>query len=614
MNRKQNSMLQEAIRYHKLGYNVIPLRKSGKKPLIPWKEYQQRRSTIDEIRGWWERWPDANIGIVSGRSTGTIVLDIDGPIGEKFIKDSGGLPDTPKCRTAKGHHYYLKYPSEFDVRCTENKDLQIGIKGNGGYVVAPPSIHPSGQKYFWIKGFPPWKIEPAPLNKCKWLARYLADYRIKKEEEKEVPTDSVLWADKLLLNGVSEGERNMAITKLAGRYVGKGLSKIEIMPILLEANNQFDPPLDQKEVGKTLDSVINSDNRKSDGTDKIYTSSRGEGRGLLQLLAEPLEQPDYLIKPFLQTGDKGFLVSSYKVGKTLFSMQMTLSLSHGIPFLGFETPQPRKVLFIRFELSWRRFKKSLQMMKMGLNPPGPCQVDPVFELVTGFNILGQENFEWLNRMIDKHEPALLILDPFYKLTDCDLRDTSSAMPLIRRFESIRGRYNDLCILINAHQVKNARNEKDWDTSYGPMQFFADMDFELRLRVNNRDSKNAIFTLDHISNDEGIEPMKLRRDPNTLLYYPDHSVKEKKQSRDTDEFEKARQSLTAFIDKNGRKPNQTEFRQMIKTDLKASDNDAKDLIKAGEGNFWKKFPEGKGKPTLYEPIPDNSVQTLESQPC
>ncbi len=66
-------------------------------------------------------------------------------------------------------------------------------------------------------------------------------------------------------------------------------------------------------------------------------------------------------------------------------------------------------------------------MDMGLNPLGPCQIEPVFELVTGFNILGQEDFDWLNRMIDKHEPALLILDPFYKMTNWDLRDTSSAM-------------------------------------------------------------------------------------------------------------------------------------------------------------------------------------------
>lgn len=611
MNGRQNLMLHKAIAYHKLGYNVIPLRKSSKKPLIEWKEYQQRRSTEDEIRRWWSRWPDANIGIVTGRVSHIIVLDVDGPIGEKFIEDSGGLPATPKCRTARGHQYYFEYPSELDVRCTENKGLQIGIKGNGGYVVAPPSIHPSGRKYFWIKGFPPWKIKPTPLNKCKWLVQYLVDHPGKKEEEKEVPTDSVLWADKLLLHGVSEGERNMAITKLAGRYVGKGLSKIEVMPILVEANNQFDPPLDEKEVEKTLDSVINSGNRNSDCTDKMSTPPRGEGRGLSKILAEPLEQPDYLIKPFLQAGDKGFLVSSYKVGKTLFAMQATLSLSKGIPFLGFVVPKPRKVLFIRFELSWRKFKQSLRMMDTGLNPPGPCQMEPVFELERGFNILGQEDFDWLNGMIDKHEPALLILDPFYKMTNLDLRDTSSPMPLIRRFESIRSRYNDLCILINTHQVKNAGNEKGWDTTYGPMQFFADMDFEIRLRITDRDSKDAIFTLDHISNDEGIEPMKLRRDPATLLYYPDHSVKGKKQSRDTDEFEKVRQSLTAFIEKNGRKPNQTEFRRIIKDELGKSDLKARKIIKNGQDKYWKELPEGKGKTTLYEPIPDNSGQTLES---
>lgn len=193
MKRQQKSMLQEAIRYHKLGYCVIPLKGSSKEPLIEWKEYQQKRSTIDEIRRWWERWPDANIGIVTGRSSGIIVLDVDGPTGEEFIMNNGGLPDTPKCRTAKGHQYYVGYPSDSDVGCSANKELQIDIKAEGGYVVAPPSIHPSGDKYFWIKGFSPWKIKPAPLSECKWLAHYIEDRGRKKEDHIGIEARPVDW-------------------------------------------------------------------------------------------------------------------------------------------------------------------------------------------------------------------------------------------------------------------------------------------------------------------------------------------------------------------------------------------------------------------------------------
>lgn len=244
-------------------------------------------------------------------------------------------------------------------------------------------------------------------------------------------------------------------------------------------------------------------------------------------------------------------------------------------------------------------------MEAGLNPPGQFQAEPVFELVRGFNILNQRDFDWLIWMIDKHDPTLLILDPFFKLTNWDLRDTASAMPLIRQFESIRERYHDLCILISAHQVKNAENEKGWDTTYGPMQFFADMDFELRLRVKDRDSINAIFTLDHISNDEGIEPMGLRRDPNTLLYYPDHTLKQKKQDQDAKKFEKARDLLVSFIQQNSKKPSQTQFRNMIEGELKIKDSKARKMIKNGLDKYWKELGEGKGKSILYEPISDNN---------
>lgn len=267
-------------------------------------------------------------------------------------------------------------------------------------------------------------------------------------------------------------------------------------------------------------SPIGLGNKEGGLGSETYTFQRGEGRRLLQILEEPPKEPDYLIKPILQTGDKGFLVSSYKVGKTLLAMQKTLSLAKGISFLGLEVPKPRKVLFIRFELSWDKFTRNLRKMNTGLDYQTPCRVEPVFEMVKGFDILSQKDFDWLIRMIDIHEPALLILDPFYKLCNLDLKDTSSAMPLIRRFESVRERYSELCILTNAHQIKTVKSKdsRAWDSTYGPMQFFADMDFEIRLRVQNRESLDPDFTIDYISNDEGIEPMRLKRDKETLLYY------------------------------------------------------------------------------------------------
>ena len=244
---------------------------------------------------------------------------------------------------------------------------------------------------------------------------------------------------------------------------------------------------------------------------------RGEGKSLSEILSEPEPEERYVLKPVFERGDKGFVVSSYKTGKTLFLIQLALCLSSGIPFLGFEVPSPVKVLYVRFELKDSRFRKRLDLMVNGLGGFDKVKIEPIFELTRGFNITWQKDFEWLLDLVEKHEAEVLLLDPLYKIAPLDIKDTANAMPLITRYDSIIGTYPDLSIVTAHHMRKQAGNEKDsWDSTYGPMFFFADMDFEIRIKVKHR--KNPDFTFEHISNDVPVDTFTFKRDPETLLYY------------------------------------------------------------------------------------------------
>jgi hypothetical protein len=143
-----NLMLEAALAYAKRGWSVIPLRPNGKQPRIDWKPYQTRHATEGELRVWWQQWPDANIGIVTGAISGIVVLDSDGSVGWEVISQQGGITETLKVSTAKGTHLYLKYPG-FVVRNFARKLPELDFRGDGGYVVAPPSLHPSGAAYAW---------------------------------------------------------------------------------------------------------------------------------------------------------------------------------------------------------------------------------------------------------------------------------------------------------------------------------------------------------------------------------------------------------------------------------------------------------------------------------
>jgi hypothetical protein len=157
---KGNEFLEAALVYGpKLGLRVFPLVPGKKTPLIPnW----QNEATTDEakIREWWTKWPNANIGIVTGRYRDGYfcVLDFDPRNGGDWFDDVGEdvLPRTWVVHTGGGgRHYYYKTPYPLRSRKLKNG---VDLKGEGGYVVAPPSIHPNGEPYGWEVGAEPGNI------------------------------------------------------------------------------------------------------------------------------------------------------------------------------------------------------------------------------------------------------------------------------------------------------------------------------------------------------------------------------------------------------------------------------------------------------------------------
>ncbi len=136
--------------YVSKGFSIIPLKPRDKKPAIEtWKIFQTHKPTDDNLKKWFGNGSKNNIGIVTGAISGICVLDFDTPEAYELAKKIG-LPDTPTVKTGKGYHYYFKYRE--GIRNFQKRDDLPGIdlRGDGGYVVAPPSIHPSGEKYEWM--------------------------------------------------------------------------------------------------------------------------------------------------------------------------------------------------------------------------------------------------------------------------------------------------------------------------------------------------------------------------------------------------------------------------------------------------------------------------------
>jgi archaellum biogenesis ATPase FlaH len=251
--------IEYARYYVKKGFSVIPLENGGKKPAVSsWKEYQGRRPTDEELSQWFENGSKNNIGIITGAISGIVVVDLDSDEAVEFSKVNS-FPETPKVKTGKGYHLYYANPKDVEVRNFQQRDglPDIDLRGDGGYVVAPPSLHESGQEYGWIEGR---ALDDLPLAKFPELLL------VEKPQDKT----SLKELDK----GVEEGKRNISLARLAGSWVNYGLNVDECLENARIWNQKNKSPLEIKEVEGIVRSIFNKHRKDVFNSYSIYSAEQ----------------------------------------------------------------------------------------------------------------------------------------------------------------------------------------------------------------------------------------------------------------------------------------------------------------------------------------------------
>lgn len=234
------AMLEEALKYLADGFSVFPVG-IDKKPLTAHglKDATQTQAGVKEF---WSKWPEAGIAIPTEH---LVVLDFDSKNGgEESLKAMqekyGKMPRTRTHRTGGGGlHFIYRNKNGTDVRNTVEVGGYKGvdIRANGGYIVVPPSLHPSGKTYLVLDGSP---ITPAP----DWLMA-LSQIRI----PPVIPNNGEVLP-------FPEGQRNQSLTSLAGTMRRRGMTREAILLALLETNKrQCQPPLLEEEVKTIAGSV-----------------------------------------------------------------------------------------------------------------------------------------------------------------------------------------------------------------------------------------------------------------------------------------------------------------------------------------------------------------------
>jgi len=241
-----------AFWYGRRGLRVHPLHTGSKLPRL---EAWQDRATTDPatISEWWSQWPAAGVAIATGAESGVIVLDIDprhhgDDALAELERDHGEIPSTRRVLTANGGvHVYLRHPGGH-VGNRAAVWPGIDVRGDGGYVVAPPTVLDGGRHYTWEVGHAPHEIVLAEMP--IWLLEQLGADRSNGEGR---PPDE--WTD-LARNGAVHGTRNASVARLAG-YLLRRRPAARVVVELLRAWNaaRCRPPLDEDELVRTVDSI-----------------------------------------------------------------------------------------------------------------------------------------------------------------------------------------------------------------------------------------------------------------------------------------------------------------------------------------------------------------------
>lgn len=266
-------MLTHALEYARRGWSVIPVGRD-KKPLVKWEPYQDVPASEEAITEWWTKWPDANIGVITGAVSGIVVVDIDSAEGGDAIQEY--IPSSTWCPTVatpRGQHLYFKHPG-FGVSNNTKVIPGCDFRGDGGYVIVPPSAR-GAQKYEWILGLDEAPLQVPPNTYMSTLNRALQSVTRTPNRPNSV-TDSVTGVTdppktltSVTQNGpkalhrvteryitLQEGQRDEDLFYIAGKLARARMSEENITTVMRILAGACNPPFSEKDADEKAMSAI----------------------------------------------------------------------------------------------------------------------------------------------------------------------------------------------------------------------------------------------------------------------------------------------------------------------------------------------------------------------
>lgn len=462
-----NHLLDAAIAYAQAGLPVFPLRairngrcacgrpncdSPGKHPSdVIQSGLKDATTDIKTIKDWWSARPDANIGIRTGKESGVIVVDVDGLAGEKALAEAlGDLPETWHSTTGKGHHYYFKHPG-FPVRNRTRLLPEVDIRGDGGYVVAPPSQHISGVTYSGIPfPFP-------PIAECS-----AALIRLIQQPITTAPIPLVGPA-------IREGQRNDHLYRLARKLKYAKACPEAILASLVEENrHNITVPLPDEEVEFIARHAFTQRDRADFRSDDLKLVSYSS------ILRYELPPVDWVIDDLIAARDRTVVYGEFGSFKSWLLLHLAIHIAAGQFWLGqFKIARPMSVLYVDEEMNQRTLRWRIKRLGMGA---GLAHHDLPFKALSRAGItFDEDGAETLLDLLKDNDfdPDIIIVEALRRVIVGSESDAVDVGKFWRHVEPILRAGKTL--IISHHMKKPGKADRSRDRASGSTDIIAGAD-------------------------------------------------------------------------------------------------------------------------------------------
>ena len=276
-----STTLKNALYYASRGWFVFPLHtvidnrcscrnpnceSPGKHPRTT-NGFKDASLDANRISAWWRTWPDSNVAIMTGERTGFFAVDVDPRhLGDENLEDlekkHGRLPDTVQALTGGGGKHIL-FACDPDLKISSRNNFVPGvdIKANGGYIVAPPSLHTSGQRYAWDTLAHPDDVQI--VKAPSWL---LTSLSVGNQNISMVTRKSSSEWRLTLAEACKEGNRHSALARVIGHLISKGVD-LNIVAALVVAFDRMlvTPPQGEPAVLRLVRDIAERHMNRSNG-------------------------------------------------------------------------------------------------------------------------------------------------------------------------------------------------------------------------------------------------------------------------------------------------------------------------------------------------------------